>query len=168
MSERDSPARPSATHAEQDAVRRGLWAVIAAFVAIALLYSIVVPPFETPDEIWHYAFIQHVASGNGLPISEANTQALWQQQARRQRMIQEQREKFAELNKQVRELQQKLYPVRNRLMAQDAEVKELAAKLEQVLEAKMVKAAPELAEVIKQRNELQEQMRQLMRPRPAE
>ena len=80
MSERDSPARPSATHAEQDAVRRGLWAVIAAFVAIALLYSIVVPPFETPDEIWHYAFIQHVASGNGLPISEANTQALWQQQ----------------------------------------------------------------------------------------
>lgn len=96
-------------------------------------------------------------------------QALYaQQQARRQRMIQEQREKFAELNKQVRELQQKLYPVRNRLMAQDAEVKELAAKLEQVLEAKMVKAAPELAEVIKQRNELQEQMRQLMRPRPAE
>ena len=36
-------------------------------------YSIVIPPFETPDEIWHYAFIQHVATGQGLPVSAPDT-----------------------------------------------------------------------------------------------
>ena len=54
--------------------------VIGVFVLLAGLYSVVVPPFETPDEIWHYAFIQHLAAGRGLPVSEPNTQALWRQQ----------------------------------------------------------------------------------------
>ncbi len=54
--------------------------MIGVFVLLAGLYSIVVPPFETPDEIWHYAFIQHLAAGKGLPVSEPNTQALWRQQ----------------------------------------------------------------------------------------
>ena len=54
--------------------------MIGVFVLLAGLYSIVVPPFETPDEIWHYAFIQHLASGKGLPVSEPNTPALWRQQ----------------------------------------------------------------------------------------
>ena len=74
------PKEPVSGAAEQNAVRRGLWVVIAAFTVIALLYSIVIPPFETPDEIWHFAFIQHVASGQGLPVSEAGTQAFWRQQ----------------------------------------------------------------------------------------
>ncbi len=39
-----------------------------------------VPAFETPDEIWHFAFVQQVATGQGLPVSEPNTQALWRQQ----------------------------------------------------------------------------------------
>ncbi len=59
---------------------RSLWLLLGSFVLLASIYSIVVPPFETPDEIWHVAFVQHVASGQGLPISEANTQALWRQQ----------------------------------------------------------------------------------------
>ena len=54
--------------------------MIGVFVLLAGLYSVVVPPFETPDEIWHYAFIQHLAAGRGLPVSEPNTQALWRQQ----------------------------------------------------------------------------------------
>ena len=54
--------------------------VIGVFVLLAGLCSVVVPPFETPDEIWHYAFIQHLAAGRGLPVSEPNTQALWRQQ----------------------------------------------------------------------------------------
>jgi 4-amino-4-deoxy-L-arabinose transferase-like glycosyltransferase len=54
--------------------------VIGVFVLLAGLYSVVVPPFETPDEIWHYAFIQHLAAGRGLPVSEPHTQALWRQQ----------------------------------------------------------------------------------------
>ena len=54
--------------------------MIGLFALLAGLYSIVVPPFETPDEIWHYAFIQHLASGKGLPVSQPNTPALWRQQ----------------------------------------------------------------------------------------
>ena len=60
--------------------RAGVALVIGLFVLLAGLYSIVVPPFETPDEIWHYAFIQHLAAGRGLPVSEPHTQALWRQQ----------------------------------------------------------------------------------------
>jgi 4-amino-4-deoxy-L-arabinose transferase-like glycosyltransferase len=59
---------------------RPLALVIGLFVLLAVLYSVVIPPFETPDEIWHFAFIQHVASGQGLPVSEPNTPALWRQQ----------------------------------------------------------------------------------------
>ncbi len=59
---------------------RPLALVIGLFVLLAAVYSLVVPAFETPDEIWHFAFIQHMASGQGLPVSEPNTQALWRQQ----------------------------------------------------------------------------------------
>jgi hypothetical protein len=60
--------------------RAGLILVIGAFVLLAGLYSVVVPAFETPDEIWHFAFIQHLVTTRGLPVSEPNTQALWRQQ----------------------------------------------------------------------------------------
>ncbi|MCX6028609.1 MAG: hypothetical protein NT169_04810 [Chloroflexi bacterium] len=58
----------------------GLALLLGAFILLAGIYSVVVPPFETPDEIWHFAFIQHVATGQGLPVSAPNTQALWRQQ----------------------------------------------------------------------------------------
>ena len=54
--------------------------LLLAFVVLAGVYSLVTPPFETPDEIWHYAFIQHLASGRGLPVAQPNTQELWRQQ----------------------------------------------------------------------------------------
>ena len=54
--------------------------ILVAFILLASISSVVVPPFETPDEIWHFAFIQQVASGGGLPVSEPQTKALWRQQ----------------------------------------------------------------------------------------
>ena len=45
--------------------------VVALFVGLALLYSVVTPVFEGFDEVWHYAFVQHVASGQGLPRQPA-------------------------------------------------------------------------------------------------
>lgn len=74
------PSGPVPSANDRAATPPALWAVIIAFAALAGLYSILVPPFETPDEIWHFAFIQHLAGGEGLPISEADTQALWRQQ----------------------------------------------------------------------------------------
>ncbi|MCB0253423.1 MAG: glycosyltransferase family 39 protein [Anaerolineae bacterium] len=64
----------------QNLVRRPLAWIIGGFVLLATLYSVVIPPFETPDEIWHFAFVQHLVSGKGLPVSAPNTQALWRQQ----------------------------------------------------------------------------------------
>lgn len=57
-----------------------IYLLLLLFLGLAATYSIVVPPFETPDEIWHFAFIQHLAEGKGLPVSEPNSQALWRQQ----------------------------------------------------------------------------------------
>jgi 4-amino-4-deoxy-L-arabinose transferase-like glycosyltransferase len=60
--------------------RWALPTVLVLFSLLAALYSVVVPAFETPDEIWHFAFIQYVAMGQGLPVATPNTQALWRQQ----------------------------------------------------------------------------------------
>lgn len=54
--------------------------LLAIFALLAATYSVVTPPFETPDEIWHYAVIQHIASGQGLPVSGPDTDAAWQQE----------------------------------------------------------------------------------------
>lgn len=61
-------------------VRPTIHRLLAVFILLASLYSIVNPPFEAPDEIWHFAFVQHLATQRTLPIAEPNTQALWRQQ----------------------------------------------------------------------------------------
>jgi hypothetical protein len=62
---------------------KGHWpalAAIAAFCVLATLYSLVTPPFETPDEVYHYAFARHVAQGNGLPVQTAAGSGPWEQE----------------------------------------------------------------------------------------
>jgi 4-amino-4-deoxy-L-arabinose transferase-like glycosyltransferase len=60
--------------------RHAIHLLLALFVFLSATYSVLTPPFETPDEIWHFAFIQHVATGKGMPVAEPNSQALWRQQ----------------------------------------------------------------------------------------
>jgi hypothetical protein len=60
--------------------RRRMSLLIGVFILVSGYYSVVVPPFEAPDEIWHFAVIQHIAAGHGLPVASANTDALWKQQ----------------------------------------------------------------------------------------
>ncbi len=43
-------------------------AILAEFIALAAAYSFTMPLFEAPDEQWHYAFVQYVALGHGLPV----------------------------------------------------------------------------------------------------
>lgn len=47
---------------------RELVLVLALFIALGILYSTTTPLFEAPDEQWHFAYVQYVASGRGLPI----------------------------------------------------------------------------------------------------
>ena len=74
------PTEPAAPRTASRWLSRGIYAVLGTFVLLAGLYSVVIPPFETPDEIWHYAFVQHVATGQGLPVASPRSQALWRQQ----------------------------------------------------------------------------------------
>jgi hypothetical protein len=52
-------------------------AIIAVFLLTGLSYSLVVPPFETPDEVFHYAFARHLAQGGGLPDQRVDANGPW-------------------------------------------------------------------------------------------
>ena len=43
-----------------------LYAILAAYVLLAILYSLNTPFFEKSDEVYHVAYIKHIADGNGF------------------------------------------------------------------------------------------------------
>lgn len=49
--------------------------LLGVFAALSLVYSLTVPLFEGPDEIWHYAFANHLASGGDLPVFDVKQPA---------------------------------------------------------------------------------------------
>jgi hypothetical protein len=59
---------------------RWLVVILAAFIALSTTYSVVTPIFEAGDELWHYPFVQHLATGNGLPVQDPNVKTLWEQE----------------------------------------------------------------------------------------
>jgi 4-amino-4-deoxy-L-arabinose transferase-like glycosyltransferase len=59
------------TTSEARVTRYSLLVIVVVFTALALVYSLAVPLFEGPDEIWHYAFADHLANGGGLPVFDA-------------------------------------------------------------------------------------------------
>ncbi len=60
--------------------RRRALLLVALFLIFGLLYSLVVPPFETPDEPFHYGFARHIAQGNGLPVQSEQATGPWAQE----------------------------------------------------------------------------------------
>ncbi|HXF63067.1 MAG TPA: hypothetical protein VNK95_15690, partial [Caldilineaceae bacterium] len=60
--------------------RYGLAAILAGFLLLGFWYSLAVPPFETPDEVYHYAFARHLAQGHGLPVQDSQATGPWQQE----------------------------------------------------------------------------------------
>lgn len=67
----------AATQAMQIRERLGILAILGLFLGIGLWYSLATPPFETPDEIYHYAFVRHLAAGNGLPVQNPAVEEAW-------------------------------------------------------------------------------------------
>lgn len=45
-----------------------IFLTLILFIGLATLYSVTVPLFETPDEVWHYLYVKHIADGKGLPF----------------------------------------------------------------------------------------------------
>jgi hypothetical protein len=59
---------------------RWLAVILTAFVILACIYSVSTPIFEAGDELWHYPFVQHLATGHSLPIQDPNVKTLWEQE----------------------------------------------------------------------------------------
>jgi 4-amino-4-deoxy-L-arabinose transferase-like glycosyltransferase len=58
----------------------GKWAIggiILTFLILGAVYSVVIPLFEAPDEIWHYSFVKHLADGHGLPCLTSSKKDVW-------------------------------------------------------------------------------------------
>ncbi len=54
--------------------------LVAAYLALAVMYSVVTPLFESPDEVWHYEYIRWLAAGKGLAAPEDVGVAPWVQE----------------------------------------------------------------------------------------
>jgi 4-amino-4-deoxy-L-arabinose transferase-like glycosyltransferase len=61
--------------------RRILYGILAAYVVLATLYSVVTPIFEASDELWHYPMVKYLADhGLGLPPQEPANPGPWRQE----------------------------------------------------------------------------------------
>jgi len=54
--------------------------IVAAFIALGLLYDFTVPFFEKPDELKHFAVIQHIRQTGQLPVVRAGVYHPWDQE----------------------------------------------------------------------------------------
>ena len=45
-----------------------------------MIYSLVTPIFEPPDELSHYPVVKYIADGLGLPVQRPGSETLWQQE----------------------------------------------------------------------------------------
>ena len=54
--------------------------LLIAWLLIGVWFSFAVPAFETPDEVYHYAFSRHLAQGNPLPVQSSESTGPWQQE----------------------------------------------------------------------------------------
>ena len=54
--------------------------LLSIFILLATIYSIATPIFEAGDEIWHFPFVQHLATGHSLPVQDPAVKTLWEQE----------------------------------------------------------------------------------------
>jgi 4-amino-4-deoxy-L-arabinose transferase-like glycosyltransferase len=67
-------------HTADRVMRRWAGLILGLFLLAGLAYSLVIPPFETPDEPFHFGFAWHVAQGGGLPIQDPQNTGPWAQE----------------------------------------------------------------------------------------
>ncbi len=60
--------------------RGWLGLILAAYVMLAVIYSVVTPLFEASDELWHYPMVQYIANTGGLPVQDPAVATLWRQE----------------------------------------------------------------------------------------
>jgi 4-amino-4-deoxy-L-arabinose transferase-like glycosyltransferase len=60
--------------------RTVLAVVLILFAALGAIYSIVVPPFEASDELWHYPMVKYIADHWALPVQDPANVGPWRQE----------------------------------------------------------------------------------------
>ncbi len=60
---------------------RWIYAIVAAYLVLATVYSVVTPIFEASDELWHYPMVKYMADhGLQLPPQDPTQPAAWRQE----------------------------------------------------------------------------------------
>ena len=60
------------------------WAIrilLVLFIWLGVIYSLITPPFESPDEAYHYPVIQYIAKHGQLPRMDPASPGPWRQEA---------------------------------------------------------------------------------------
>ena len=57
-----------------------LLVILTLFAVLSVTYSIVVPPFEASDELWHYPMVKHIADNWSLPVQDPANVGPWRQE----------------------------------------------------------------------------------------
>ncbi|MBN1887212.1 MAG: glycosyltransferase family 39 protein [Thermoflexales bacterium] len=55
--------------------------LLLAFGLLGFTYNATTPVFEAPDEVWHYAYVRHIAEGHGLPALDDERHGAYQEAA---------------------------------------------------------------------------------------
>ena len=54
--------------------------ILIVFFALGVVYSLVVPPFEASDELWHYPMVKYIADHWALPVQVPGEETPWRQE----------------------------------------------------------------------------------------
>ncbi len=57
-----------------------LTVILVLFTILGVTYSVVVPPFEASDELWHYPMVKYIADHWSLPVQEPGVETPWRQE----------------------------------------------------------------------------------------
>jgi 4-amino-4-deoxy-L-arabinose transferase-like glycosyltransferase len=60
--------------------KRLLAVILGLFVLLSATYSVVVPPFEASDELWHYPMVKYIADHWSLPVQDPANVGPWRQE----------------------------------------------------------------------------------------
>jgi hypothetical protein len=57
-----------------------MWGIVALFLLLSNIYGLVTPIFEAGDEIFHYPYVQYLATEHRLPVQDPDNAGPWQQE----------------------------------------------------------------------------------------
>jgi len=60
--------------------RSGIYVLLAAYLVLGGIYSVVTPLMEASDELWHYPMVKYLSDHRALPVQEVGIETAWRQE----------------------------------------------------------------------------------------